>query len=38
LLLERKVEIPIMDKINKLREDFFLKLEKSQKGKIKQKI
>lgn len=38
LLIERKIPIPIMDKINKLREDFFLKFEKSQKEKIKRKL
>jgi len=31
LLVERKVSIPIMDKINKLREDFFLKFEEKMK-------
>jgi hypothetical protein len=38
LLLERNIDIPIMDKINNLREDFFLKFEENQKGKIKRKI
>ena len=38
LLAERRVDIPIMDKVDKLRENFFNQFEKSQKEKIKRKV